>query len=1751
MADDSGSPINSAPKLLRSQATGPRAFHTLWFLPLGCLAAVVLWAYWPTFDGILGSWLSDPDYTHGFFVIPISLWLLWLRREHAPRATLQIDWRGLLLLFTAGAIRCASGRLHVPQFDAWSIPIWLGGIVWLLFGWQMIRWAWPAIAFLWFATPLPGTVEVLLSTPLQRLAAGLSAWVLRLIGQPAMAQGTIILVGDKPLDVEHACSGLRMFYGIFALAVACIVIARPPKWKSVLVLFIAAPVAIIANVIRVAATAMLLKFASTDAAQHFSHDLAGIVMIPLAVTLFLVFLVLIGHVIDRMKDPRGVAWVIKWCVAGTIVASIIILWGQHQSRRAISTLLETAVRNESQGDLSRAIQYYNLYIQAAPDDLDTYTHLARLYQAHAKGIQDKTRALELLQQAWKNQPQNEDLAISAIETALQIQDFDDAIPLTATLISRSTQPKMRSQAVKLRAEAIYQYLLSDKKSGDYTWNHAKEAFEAELKLPDYEISDALALANIYRNPKTNVPSEQREKLATSLINRVVTERSNDPTAWLARFLYRANQPTTADLAKAEDDLKHAIDLASKQVGNHASAQVLIAAASYKGNRNDLKSADSLLRRAIEIAPDNAVAYLQLADVIDASRTNSATDDAIAILKKGLERTNVADLSQRWQLQLRLASLLIKKGSLSDAETLIAPIERDLPHVVSGAAPLRLELGIVHGQLLLKRDGPFAAKNYLSDVLEDSDTLQVADQIPDLVAKGYAFLGQTYVALGLTDLAIDSFQQAAHYQPNVPEWQFQAAALAQQSGDLESANHEFRALVQSGRASGDVQAAAAEVEIKRQLQLPTQERDWSAAKRMLQIALQSGGSPVTIRLLAAELLAASGESDKADQSILKLTEEFPKEPAPWRALVITRFQRHDITGALQAADQFAAVARQPIDSAALTSGLLIATGKPDKARQLMTAAFEKATAADLPKAALALSQLLAQLGKPDEAHTILETAHAKSPKDLQVVDSLANSAFVAQDWKALEKYESWLAEIEGNSGTMWKAYRAQRLLAKSESTDDKNFQQAAADVDAVLAARPHWSKSHYLRGEIDFRLNRIDAAVQDYERAWQLGGRGILLTDRLVDLLSRQGRYESVRQYVIQARDYLPVSQGLFDRAVPYLIQGSEGQEMARVAREWAKQRPDDAEAHLRLGRVLLMASNSATGIERQTEIDEAKTELRRAIDLKPADVRPWAAAVLLFNESPATRGDALKLLEEFAKQPRVDELERDFILAQLYEQLGLMSGAQHYYNVCAARIDADPKTVGGARVLGRLARFYLRSVPSLSEQYARRALAQDAANLDARLSLLFLLANSDRSGSADEALRILDDPKSKQLLDADVVKHYRATFLARRAKPGDLNSAIELLAGAGISREDKLLLARLYEQSGQAPAALELLQSLVRSSNANAVELVEFLRFWQQHFFATAVGKEPIQFAGLANDVYERLGELPNQLPERLRWRLREISARKSAGPPGKAASLSVVSEVLNSQTAKSLTDIQKKQFMQLALVVLLQENHEDCVAQLVTSPPPGFPAEDMAIWLCHAYVIVPTTKEIDARKKLLSQLLTTHAKTPTVLQSIGDCLFMASEYELAADAYKKSLEVRPDERMARNDLALALVELQKPQEARQVLAQALKSHADDIDLLDTQAVLDIIDKHSDRAIPVFEKLVSNNPENAVLRFHLAVAYDDMKNSDRARDSILAASALGIEQRILSPRDKKSLEVLRSRYLSSESGTIGKSATSNSTQASN
>lgn len=258
----------------------------------------LVWSYWPSFTEMASVWAANADYSHGYLVVPVALCFLYFRRDGISTTDIQpAPLLGLGIVIAGLAIRYVGGRLFYGPIENWSILVLLSGVVLALAGRRVFIWALPAILFLLFMMPLPFQMEVAMRQPLQALATTISSMTLITLGFPAIAEANVIRIGDVQYGVEEACSGLRIFVGITALAFAYIVLIKR-HWLVKLILVLAIlPVTLLANTLRIVGTCMLMEWYSNDAIQKASHDLAGFLMIPLAAAMFGIVLWYLGRLI--------------------------------------------------------------------------------------------------------------------------------------------------------------------------------------------------------------------------------------------------------------------------------------------------------------------------------------------------------------------------------------------------------------------------------------------------------------------------------------------------------------------------------------------------------------------------------------------------------------------------------------------------------------------------------------------------------------------------------------------------------------------------------------------------------------------------------------------------------------------------------------------------------------------------------------------------------------------------------------------------------------------------------------------------------------------------------------------------------------------------------------------------------------------------------------------------------------------------------------------------------------------------------------------------------------------------------------------------------------------------------------------------------------------------------------------------------------------------------------------------------------
>lgn len=272
-------------------------------LQMAVLAVLLVAAYWvPLCDIVVYRWLHDANWSHGPLVPIFSLYFLSTQRRRLAQAAPRTNRLGLVLLLAAllsyfyFLVVLPMGYPRVLSF-----VLAIVGVTLYLAGWQVLRVVWFPILFLLLAIPLPDSIYVDVTMPLRKLASQVSAGVLSLLpGLIAETSGVTIeyFYRNKPgtLNVEEACSGMRLMMAFFTLGLAMAYLGERPFWQRVIMVVACIPIAVFCNMIRVTTTGLVHVFNYKSLASGAPHELLGLAMLPIAWGL----LALIGYVLKNL-----------------------------------------------------------------------------------------------------------------------------------------------------------------------------------------------------------------------------------------------------------------------------------------------------------------------------------------------------------------------------------------------------------------------------------------------------------------------------------------------------------------------------------------------------------------------------------------------------------------------------------------------------------------------------------------------------------------------------------------------------------------------------------------------------------------------------------------------------------------------------------------------------------------------------------------------------------------------------------------------------------------------------------------------------------------------------------------------------------------------------------------------------------------------------------------------------------------------------------------------------------------------------------------------------------------------------------------------------------------------------------------------------------------------------------------------------------------------------------------------------------
>jgi exosortase len=341
----------------RALAVPPKAEPTLAQLPLlaGALAAglglLVLVLFRERFQDLYEQWSKDKNYSHGFLVPVVSGYLAvraWNRyggpQQGAPLGGLAWIVGGTLVHFLALLV-------WLPPLDFLALAAILFGAAVMVGGrkWAS-RFQFP-ILFLFFMFPLPAPWINQMTIWLQDNVTTLSTYVLDLFIPTNRVGNFLHPLGQAPVEVGEACSGVRQMIAFVALA--CIVAhlsGRSLVFRALL-LASAPVVAIVANLLRVLLMCVIVRYAGSKWISPNSHldpwnslsyhDAWGLLTMAVGLGLFLV----IGWWLARIfpedeprrapappaSTPLGPGLVRRLAYVG---AALLVAWGGQATLQA-------------------------------------------------------------------------------------------------------------------------------------------------------------------------------------------------------------------------------------------------------------------------------------------------------------------------------------------------------------------------------------------------------------------------------------------------------------------------------------------------------------------------------------------------------------------------------------------------------------------------------------------------------------------------------------------------------------------------------------------------------------------------------------------------------------------------------------------------------------------------------------------------------------------------------------------------------------------------------------------------------------------------------------------------------------------------------------------------------------------------------------------------------------------------------------------------------------------------------------------------------------------------------------------------------------------------------------------------------------------------------------------------------------------------------------------------------------------------
>ncbi len=242
--------------------------------PLYWLAvALLVWlvAYFPTLHAMVTVWLNSATYAHGLLIVPMSLFLLWQKRNQLNWQQIQPSWLPLFPLLMLSVIWFIANVSGINVIQQLAVVLMIPLLVWACLGTTITRQIVFPLGYLLFAVPMGSGIVPYL----QEITAWFCVWGLKLVGIPVFWEGLYITIPSGEFLVAEACSGIRYLIASMALGTFYAYISYTSLKKRLAVFALSIIIPVIANGIRAFGIILIAYYSNMEYATGADHLLYG------------------------------------------------------------------------------------------------------------------------------------------------------------------------------------------------------------------------------------------------------------------------------------------------------------------------------------------------------------------------------------------------------------------------------------------------------------------------------------------------------------------------------------------------------------------------------------------------------------------------------------------------------------------------------------------------------------------------------------------------------------------------------------------------------------------------------------------------------------------------------------------------------------------------------------------------------------------------------------------------------------------------------------------------------------------------------------------------------------------------------------------------------------------------------------------------------------------------------------------------------------------------------------------------------------------------------------------------------------------------------------------------------------------------------------------------------------------------------------------------------------------------------------